>query len=87
MSLTQERGLGLATPLITSNSVFFSWLEVHLFSRRTSLLAHETENVYIYNVINYNVKLNGYIQWLNIRGNIFIGKSVLICISDAGLQS
>ncbi len=33
--------------------------------------------------INYNEKLNGYIQWLN----IFIGKSILIGISDAGLQS
>ncbi len=38
--------------------------------------------------LNYNVKLNGYSQWLNIRGNFFfIGKSVLIGISDTGLQS
>ncbi len=37
--------------------------------------------------LNYNVKLNGYSQWLNIRGNIFIGKSVLIGIKDTGLQS
>ncbi len=34
--------------------------------------------------LNYNVKLNGYSQRLNIRGNIFIGKSVLIGISDTG---
>ncbi len=37
--------------------------------------------------LNYNVKLNGYSQWLNIRGEMFIGKSVLIGISDTGLQS
>ncbi len=37
---------------------------------------------------NYNVMLNGYSQWLNIRGGgILIGKSVLIGISDTGLQS
>ncbi len=37
--------------------------------------------------LNYNVMLNGYNQWLSIRGNFFIGKSVLIGISDTGLQS
>ncbi len=36
--------------------------------------------------INYNVMLNGYSQWLTIRGTFFIGKSVLIGISDTGLQ-
>ncbi len=30
--------------------------------------------------LNYNVMLNGYSQWLNIRGHFFIGKSVLIGI-------
>ncbi len=32
--------------------------------------------------LNYNVILNGYSQCLTIRGTFFIGKSVLIGISD-----
>ncbi len=37
--------------------------------------------------LNYNVKLNGYNQLLNIWGNIFIEKSILIGISETGPQS
>jgi len=37
--------------------------------------------------LNYNLMLNGYSQWLNIRGKFCIGKSALIGISDTGLQS
>ncbi len=37
--------------------------------------------------LNYNVMFNGYSQWLNIRGFFFIGKSVLLGISDTDLQS
>ncbi len=38
--------------------------------------------------VNYTVMLNGYSQWLNIKGEKkFIETSVVLISSDAGLQS
>ncbi len=38
--------------------------------------------------VNYTVMLNGYSQWLNIKGKFFFYRDISsIDISDAGLQS
>ncbi len=37
--------------------------------------------------VNYTVMLNGYSQWLNIKGVFFYRDISSIDISDAGLQS
>ncbi len=38
--------------------------------------------------LNYNVKLNGYSQWLNIKGEKLFYRDISgIDISDAGIQS
>ncbi len=37
--------------------------------------------------LNYTVMLNGYSQWLNIKGEKLFYRDISIVISDAGLQS
>ncbi len=37
--------------------------------------------------VNYTVMLNGYSQWLNIKGKKLFYRDSSIDISDAGLQS